>query len=654
MLASLAIVPILVAAAFAAESSSPIGREIDGFALQDYRGKTWHLSDFAERKLVVLAFLGVECPLAKLYGPRLAKLAAEFESKGVTFIGIDSNSQDSITELAAYARTHQIAFPLLKDPGNRVADQFGARRTPEVFVLDAERRVRYWGRIDDQYGVGFVRDEPKRHDLRLAIEELLASKSVSVAETAAPGCHIGRVQTPKADASVTYSNQIARLLEKRCVECHRPGEIAPFSLTRYDEVSGWAETIAEVVAEGRMPPWHADPKYGHFVGDRRLSGEEKRLIRQWVADGAPEGNRADLLKSREYLASGWQLPRQPDLVVPMSEKPFAVPAEGTVKYQFFTADPGLTEDKWIQAAEVRPGNRAVVHHVLVFARNGKLGERFEEGGTQGFLAAYVPGLRAAPYPSGMAKRIPAGSKLIFQVHYTPNGSPQLDLSELGLVFADSDTIRYEVRTSSAVRRQLAIPPGDANYAVDAQSPTAPVDVKLLAMMPHMHLRGKAFRYEAIYPDGRKETLLDVPHYDFNWQTAYRLTDPKELPAGTRVEATARYDNSEQNLNNPDPTITVRWGSQTWEEMMIGYFDIALPRELADRKLTRDGKSASERGAILQKLLANLDANRDGKLSRDEVPDRWRNVFDRIAGESGDVIPLERIQRRLEAAGEESR
>ena len=572
---------LLTASTAYAETTTPEPRPIADFALPDFRGKTWRLADVADRKVVVVAFLGVECPLAKLYGPRLQKLAAEFDKRGVAVIGIDANSQDSITELAAFARTHAIAFPLLKDPGNRVADRFDARRTPEVFVLDHEHHVRYRGRIDDQYGIGFVRDKPQREDLRIAVEELLAEKPVSQPETSPPGCLIGRVHQPKADGSVTYSNQIARLLEKRCVECHRAGEIGPFALTSYDEVAGWAAMIGEVVAEGRMPPWHADPKYGHFTGDRRLSSDEQQLVRQWVADGAPEGDRSELPPTATYLASGWNLPREPDLVVPMSEKVFVVPAEGAIRYQHFVADASLKEDKWLAAVEVRPGNRSVVHHVLVFATDKKSGgKQVEEGGTAGFLAAFVPGMRPAAFPSGMAKRLPANSKLVFQVHYTPNGSPQLDCSELGLVFVDPESVKYEVRTASAVQHQLNIPPGEADYRVDARSQAAPIDVELLSLMPHLHLRGKAFHFEAIYSGGRREVLLDVPRYDFNWQTAYRLAEPKTLPAGTRIEAVAHYDNSADNPSNPDPTKTVHWGPQTWDEMMIGYFDIAYRRSSA--------------------------------------------------------------------------
>jgi len=632
--------------ASAAEGNSPIGRTIAPFTLQDHRGKAWQLDDFADRKLVVVAFLGTECPLAKLYGPRLEQLAKAYESKQVAVIGINANSQDSITELAAYARVHQIGFPLLKDPGNRVADAFDARRTPEVFVLDAGRKVVYHGRIDDQYGVGYTRDEPQRSDLRIALDELLAGKPVSQPETPLAGCYIGRARQPRGDSEITYSNQIARIFQKRCVECHRPGDIAPFALLNYEEVAGWAETIAEVVREDRMPPWHADPKHGTFAGDRRLTSEEKSQIAAWVKAGAPQGDLRELPPEPKFATAEWQLPREPDMVIAMRDKPYVVKAEGTIGYQFFTVDVGNTEDKWISAVEVRPGNRAVVHHALVFAGGGKDGQ-IDRDGVRGFFAAYVPGMRAAVYPDGMARKLPVGAKLVFQMHYTPNGSEQLDLTEVGLIFADPKSIQYEVRNTSAVERKIEIPPGDDNYRLDATSPSTSSEARLLAMMPHMHLRGKSFFYEAVYPDGKRETLLNVPRYDFNWQTRYCLAEPRTLPAGTRIHAVAHFDNSEYNLSNPDPTKTVRWGSQTWEEMMIGYVDVALPVDRNDAKnVAVASQDRAARVARVKQFVERLDSNADGTLTRSEVPELLRPAFDRISG-GKDSVDVKRVREVLE-------
>ena len=318
-----------------------IGRSVD-FTLRDYRGKVHSLEDYKDSQLVVLVVLGTQCPLAKSYAPRLADLAAEYDSQGVTFLGVNSNQQDSITAIAAYARIHKIKFPILKDVGNELADRLGAVRTPEVFVLDEKRRVRYWGRIDDQYGfndsyIAYQLPAPRRRDLAVALDELLAGKEVSQPEAEAVGCFIGRAPKP-TEGDVTYCDQIARIFQDRCVECHRTGEIAPFPLTSYEESLGWGETILEVVEQQRMPPWFADPKVGHFENEARLTDQEKQFIRQWVGAGCPQGDPAKLPEPRVFV-DGWNIP-QPDLVVAMSDKPFRIPAEGVVDYKHYTVDPG--------------------------------------------------------------------------------------------------------------------------------------------------------------------------------------------------------------------------------------------------------------------------------------------------------------------------
>ena len=573
----LAIVSVVAPRVDAADSGIPsvnsVGRKLEIFQLTDFRGRDLTEKDFAGSKFLVVAFLGVECPLAKLYSERLQKIQDSFGARGVTVIGVDANQQDSLSEMAAHARRHSMSFVFAKDNQQTTVAALGATRTPEVFLLDEHRAVRYHGRVDDQYGVGFVREKPVKNDLVEAIESLLAGKAIASTHQPAPGCLIGRIKQPKSDATVTYGNQIARIFADHCVRCHREGEIGPFAMSSYEEVAGWAEMIQEVVADKRMPPWHANPEYGKFANDCSLSDDQCKLIEQWVADGAPEGDRNQLPAPKQYL-TGWQLPREPDVVFPVQDKPFAVPAEGEVKYQYFRVDPKFTEDKWIKCAQLLPGNRAVVHHILAFARLKGTREGIE--GARGFLVGYVPGSQAEQFPAGMAKRIPANSELIFQVHYTPIGTAQTDISQLGIVFADPSEIQLEVKTTSAVQPRLRIPPGEASYKVTALLPERLPECRLITMAPHMHLRGKAFRYTAVYPDGKKEILLDVPAYDFNWQTGYRPMEPLKIPAGSRIECEATFDNSAANLNNPDPTKTVHWGDQTDDEMMIGYFDIVVP------------------------------------------------------------------------------
>ncbi|MEM1304039.1 MAG: redoxin domain-containing protein, partial [Planctomycetota bacterium] len=296
-------------------------------------GKSVSFADLVEGKIAVVTVLGVECPLAKLYAKRLKDLADGYAGRGVVFVAVDANRQDSLTEVAAFKRRYELDFPILKDNEAALVDWLGAERTPEAFVLDATGGVRYRGRIDDQYGVGYVRDDAEQHFVRDALEALLAGRPVSTPETDAVGCVIGRPRAPDESSPVTYANQVSRVLQKHCVECHRDGEIAPFTLTDYDEVVGWADTIAEVIRDQRMPPWHADPSVGHYEGERLMSDAEKQLVYEWVEHGAPEGDPAELPQPRTFV-TGWRLPREPDLVLPMRSVPYLVPAEGVIEYQY--------------------------------------------------------------------------------------------------------------------------------------------------------------------------------------------------------------------------------------------------------------------------------------------------------------------------------
>jgi peroxiredoxin len=537
------------------------------FKLQDFRG-AWHqLDGDAGGKVAVIAFLGTECPLASLYAPKLAELARAYEKKGVAFFGVDSNQQDAPSALSRFAREHDLPFPLLKDVGNELADRLGVERTPEVFVLDAGRVVRYRGRVDDQFSFGVHRPTPTRRDLAAALDELLAGRPVATPRTEPAGCRVGRIAKGGGDASVTYSKQVARILRDRCVACHREGEIAPFSLSTYPQAAGWAGTIDEVVQGGRMPPWHASPEYGSFANEARLSADEKRTIAAWVAAGAPEGDPRDVPEPAHYV-EGWRIPA-PDLVIPLPRE-VKIPAGGTMPYQNFMVDLKLKKDVWVRASQVRPGNPSVVHHLVVFVMPP--GSRDEP--KVDFLAGYAPGMPPRILPEGVARLVPAGSRLMFQVHYTPRGIPQTDRSEIGLVFADPKTIRKEMTAIAAINMDLSIPAGAADYAVEAGH-RFNQDTILYSLLPHMHLRGKSFRFEAVYTDGRREILLDVPRYEFEWQNVYVLSRPKLMPEGTVLSCQARYDNSDGNPSNPNPKETVTWGEQTRDEMLVGYVEVAL-------------------------------------------------------------------------------
>ena len=544
------------------------------------------LSQVGRDRIVVVAFLRTDCPLAKLYAPRLAELARAYAPKGVVFFGVDSNPLETMNAVVAFVRTSRIEFPILRNTGQEIADALGATRTPQVVVLDRERKIRYRGRIDDQFGfvpqnraVSYHKTAPQQNDLKRALDELLAGKAVSVAETDAVGCLIGRYRQ-SADPSdsaatdtslVTYAKDVAPILNRRCVSCHRPKQIAPFGLATYDDAARRADMIAEVTQLGRMPPWHADPKYGSFHNDARLTDKEKRILARWAATGAPPGDLKDLPEPPKF-AEGWIIP-QPDEILYMSPKPFDVPATGVVPYQNFIIDPGWKEDRWISAIEGRPGNPSVVHHILFYIvpPDGSHVKFLRPDDT--FLGTYAPGMQPEVLPEGFARPVPAGSKFLFSVHYTPNGTPQKDLSYMGIKFADPASVVREVTMSSAFNKQFRIPAGAANHPVEAEY-LFEEDSLLLSLIPHMHYRGKDFVFEAHYPNGDVETLLSVPHYDFAWQTVYRLNEHKLMPRGTVIRCLAHYDNSAGNLNNPDPKADVAWGEQTFDEMMIGFLEVA--------------------------------------------------------------------------------
>ena len=373
-----------------------------------------------------------------------------------------------------------------------------------------------------------------------------------------------------ADAP-SFTKDVAPILYERCLECHRPGEAAPMSFRTYQEVRPWAKAIKAQVATHAMPPWDADPKVNKFSNDRSLTDAQVATITTWVDGGAPEGNKADMPKLPTFT-EGWVIGK-PDMTFDTG-RDFKIQAEGVMPYQYFKVDPGFKEDTWVQAVEVRPQQRSQVHHILVFVQQGnqrvtRAGEQFSD-----MMIGYAPGVPTITWDPDTAFLVKAGSTFLFQVHYTANGKEAMDRSVLGIKIR-KDKPKYRAFSGSATQFRLDIPPNDPSYMTRATY-TFKEDVTLVDMTPHMHLRGKAFKYVITYPDGKTEELLNVPHYDFNWQLSYILAEPRHVPAGSKIEATAWYDNSANNKFNPDPSQTVHWGDQTFQEMMIGFFNYKVP------------------------------------------------------------------------------
>jgi hypothetical protein len=395
-------------------------------------------------------------------------------------------------------------------------------------------------------------------------------------------------------AAPSFYRDVLPILQQHCQRCHRSGEIGPMPLVTYENARAYAAEIANFVSKRKMPPWFADPRYGHFSNDPSLTLEEIQTLAAWADAEAPAGDPKDAPLPRQWV-EGWNIP-QPDAIVKMP-KPVALPAQGDVEYTYEIVPTGFTEDKWIQMSEVRPSSRENVHHAVVYIRppdskwlrHAPVGAPFtasdmtDEDSRHGahwtdsdILLVYAPGSSPDQWPAGMAKFVPAGSDLVFQMHYTTHGHAATDQTSIGIVFAKQRPAQ-RVLTLQLTNDHFVIPPGADNYRVEARG-TLPNDATLLSFFPHMHLRGKQFDYNIVSVDGSIETLLRV-NYDFYWQLSYRLAEPRLLKAGTILQAVALYDNSRGNSHNPDPDASVRWGDQTYDEMMVGFFDVAVRADL---------------------------------------------------------------------------
>jgi peroxiredoxin len=575
-------------------------QRLSNFTLKDVKsGRTHMLYGYQGRKAIVLVFLGTDCPVGSLYVPRLNELDREFRTKGVVFLGINSNAHESEKDVARFVAERGIEFPVLKDPGNLVADSALVERTCETIVLDGFARIRYRGAIDDQYVQGKGKDAPDHTYLRDALVSVLGNQTVKEPATKVAGCLIDRVELkPVAQAKsprirsaapevanllearekehpidvgkVTYAVNVAEIVQNKCQTCHRPGQVGPFSLLTYDDARKHTAMIREVLEDRRMPPWHADPRYGHFVNDRSLSPTERATLMAWVDQGAPLGDPKQVPAARTF-SEGWTIGK-PDVVFELPET-YYVPAQGVVSYVYFRVPTNFKEDMWVQAAEAVPGDRSVVHHIIVYVNDSKANRPGERPRPMHFTG-YAPGDAPSVFPEGTAKKIPAGADLLFQVHYTPVGQVKTDRSKLGLVFAKTKPTR-EAFTVGIANPDLLLPARTDDIAV-ASTMITQGNARLLSLFPHMHLRGKDFKFTITRPNESPQVVLSVPAYDFGWQTYYVLSDPMELPKGTRVDCLAHFDNSENNPYNPDSNKMVRWGEQTFEEMMIGYLDMDVP------------------------------------------------------------------------------
>jgi peroxiredoxin len=630
-----------------------IGRLIPDLAMTDATGQSFKLSDFKTAKAIVVAITNTTCPICKKYTPTLAKLEADYREQGIAFIYVNPTASDKQATIDKVIAEQGLKGRYVRDTQHAIVSALGATRTTDVFVLASDRTLMYRGAVDDQYGFGYSLEAPKTNYLIAAIEAVLEDSRPLIPATEAPGCPLD-VKPTKANelSEVTYHHQIARIFQNHCIQCHREDGVGPFPLDDFASVDAQSGAIRRAIEQDLMPPWFAaKPKDGStsaFINDCSLSATDKSLVLNWLANGKPEGNKADAPKARVFT-SDWQIGK-PDLVLQIPN-PIAVKATGVMPYQEVTIETGFTEDKFVSALEVMPTAREVVHHVLVFVlppsrdSNGDQDRRVGADESDGFFAAYAPGYDALQFNDGFGKMIPAGSRMKFQIHYTPNGSATEDQSKIGMIFASKPPENL-VNVTGIAQPRLAIPPHADNYQVTA-SVKLPHDATVLAFFPHMHLRGKAFRYEAVFEDGTKQVLLDIPRYDFNWQLSYRFAEPRTFAAGTTIVATAWYDNSKNNPANPDPDRTVTWGQQTYDEMMIGYVEYHSEEGRVRRVPNRPVANAIRNlgnGEIIAAKFKQLDRNRDQRLSRDELPSEMRERLMKLDENQDEFLSLEEAKK----------
>jgi hypothetical protein len=599
-----------------------INRLVPNVEFQDVAGKTHRLGDLAKLKGLLIAVTSTSCPISRKYFPTLVQLARQQTADGLAVVLVNPIATDKPEAIRAAAIELGASGIYVHDSKNNLSRALQLTSTADAVLIDAARTVRYHGAVDDQYGFGYSLAAPRTTYLAAAIDEYRKGQPIAIAATEAPGCLLDEHDAPAGPAAtVTYHNRISRIVQSHCGECHREGGVGPFSLQTREDLISHAAMIAAVVKRGTMPPWFASPgaegKPSPWIDDCSLSATDKDDLLAWLEGGRAEGDPQDAPLPIQY-AEGWTIGK-PDLVAQFPA-PISIPATGVMQYQHAAVPLDLDEDKWVERIEIRPGAPQVVHHVLVFVRPPKgTAANARESDRDGisYWGIYVPGNSKQVYPQGFARRLPRGSQLHFQIHYTPNGAATEDLTQIGLVFAKREP-ENEVKTASLVNAWFEIPPGADNFT-DSAKVKLPADATVLGYLPHMHLRGKSCRYEALTADGKRETVLDIPRYDFNWQLLYRYAEPRTFKKGTVLTFSATFDNSAANPANPDPKATVRWGEQTYDEMIVGYVEYYVPVGQAGEQLGDAAIGQSRLGGDRDQILfASLDANNDSRLSLDEI------------------------------------
>jgi peroxiredoxin len=593
LVAGAACLALGAARAAADAAGAKLGTKIADVTFKDAAGKPVGLHDLAGKKATVVIVLSFDCPNSTGYSPTLADMARTYGDKGVVFVGVCPSDDEDAALVAKKAGEYKLGFPVYKDDKAAATLALKAEATPEAFVLDHNCVLRYRGRIDDAYSARLKKNlQVSSHDLKRALDELLAGKPVSTPLTKAVGCPVFAERDVKKDGAVTYYRDVLPILQNNCQSCHRPGEVGPFSLLTYKQAVSWASDIKEYTKSRQMPPWKIVEGIP-FHNERKLTEREVATLAAWADGGTPQGDPKDAPKPKEFV-DGWMLGK-PDLVLQPKEDFFLGPG-GLDLFRVFVLPTGLSEDKYIVAVEVKPGNPRVVHHTLNFVDTAGRGRELETEGQaeekdktdkdfdrgpgysvamglgrrflpRSGIGGWAPGQLARKMPDGYGWLLPKGSDVVMQVHYHRDGRVERDRTQIGLYFAKKNEGMKPFKGGVIAGQLIFIPQGDEHFVVKGTAPVVQ-DCTLHSVMPHMHLIGKEIKV-TLKPagGGTPTTLLAIKDWDYNWQETYFLKEPLKLKAGDALEVEAVYDNSGKNANNPNnPPKIVTFGEQTTNEM----------------------------------------------------------------------------------------
>ncbi|MGA0606220.1 redoxin family protein [Phenylobacterium sp. VNQ135] len=601
-----------VAAVETASAATPA--TIDNFMLPDETLMGHELYRLADAKAIVIITQANGCPISRSLAPAVRELKAKYAGQGVEFLMLNSALQDSREAVAKEAAEFNFDVPVLLDSNQLVGEQLGVTRTGEFFVVDPKTwKVVYRGPLDDRRDYGVQKAVATHSWTADAIDATIAGRPALASNKQSPGCLIDFPERAKKaqHTKISYAKDVAPILEAKCVGCHQPGSIGPFSMTSYEMVKGFSPMIREVIRTDRMPPWNADPHVGQFKDDKSLTKAEIKTLVHWIEAGAPRGDGPDPLAKQRQAVSDWPLGK-PDLILDIPS--YKIPASGVVEYQRPAVANPLTEGKWIKASTYKIGSRQGVHHYLsgYIKEMPKPGEQANETRWGAGVGGYAVGAESTFWPTNVGTYLPPGGGVAFQAHYTPYGKEDLEKSQIGLYFyKDNELPDLMMRSTVVVDNTIVIPAGEARHKETAYV-EFPKEALLYSAFPHAHYRGYASDLWIEYPDGSKKMLLSMPRYDFNWQREYTFAEPVKVPAGSKLVAHYWYDNSKRNPANPDATKEVVWGDQSFEEMFYTALRFRWTDETAKNQVNYDELMNQTR------MMGMLDDNLDGKLQKAEL------------------------------------